>query len=140
MRVTIDIPGIVQYTLLGWTIPDDEMEVIGHSRIAYLSDKDPGHIFMPAALWHDAAYSAGASIQFGKDAWPRFRVDAHFLQMMLDIARADYELQKQACTLYLAVCKFATGMYEGPLARLSHSRKASKPSCLLHAPYVPFAS
>lgn len=143
MKVTVDIPGVIQYLLLGWETPDDDMVVIGHSRVAYLSEKDPGHVFLPAAVWHDACYTAGASIQEGEDRWPRWKVDAYFLKLMFDIAEDDLELQKEACTLYLAVCMYAGGMYEGPGPTARRSlpfRMDLAKSSLLHDPHVPHGS
>lgn len=149
MKVTVDIPGVIQYLLLGWEAPDDDMVVIGHSRVAYLSDKDPGHVFLPAAIWHDACYAAGASIQTGPDSWPRWRVDAHFQKLMLDIAKDDLELQKEACTLYLAVCMFAGGMYKMELSDGVRARWMLVPceggrilnsASLMHNPVVPDGS
>lgn len=152
MKVTIDVPGLIQYLLLGWDVPDDDMTVIGHSRVAYLSEQDPGHALLPAARWHDAAYTAGASIQCGPDAWPRWKVDAHFLKMMLDIAQDNLELQKEACTLFVAVCMYGARMYEGPARRWSEAVLSDvrarlvtiplqdgtnlNPASLWHDPYV----
>lgn len=112
MEVTLNVGGVLEYLLLHWRPSgDDAATVIGDSRVAYLSAKDPGHVFLPAALWHDAAYSTGASIQ---KEWPRWRVDAHFLDMMLQIAVGDLELEREAVSLYLAVRMYGANLYEGP--------------------------
>lgn len=113
MEVTINVGGFAQYLLGLGLSGDDSATVIGDSRIAYLSEKDPGHVFLPAAIWHDAAYAAGASIQ-GLDGMTRWQVDQEFLNKMLDIARRNYELQLQACELYLLVRKYGVGLWEGP--------------------------
>ena len=111
MRVTIDVPNFIISILLGWSPPgDDDAQVIGDSRVAYLSKKDPGHIFIPAAIWHDAAYTKGASIQ---EEWSRYEVDLEFLKKMLEIAKDDLSLTKEALYLYLIVRTFGEGLWEG---------------------------
>ena len=111
MEATINIGGLIKYILLGWRPSgDDEAMVIGDSRVAYLASRDPGHIFIPAALWHDAAYRKGASIQ---EEWPRWRVDEEFLHKMLFIAEGNVGLEKEALTLYLIVREFGQSLFEG---------------------------
>lgn len=113
MEVTINVGGFALY-LLGLSLEgDDFATVIGDSRIAYLSEKDPGHVFLPAAIWHDAAYAKGASIQ-GPDGMARWQVDQEFLNKMLNIAKRDYKLQLEACELYLLVRRYGAGLWEGP--------------------------
>ena len=111
MKVVIDVPGAILYLLLNLQpLDDDEAEVIGLSRVAYLSAKDPAHVLLPAARWHDAAYKKGASIQ---QEWSRHAVDSRFLRMMLDIAGDDYACTCDAVALYLAVRKFGERVWEG---------------------------
>jgi len=111
MEVTLEIGGLLDF-LLGFNPKGDDLgTVIGDSRVAYLSKKDKGHVFLPAAIWHDAAYTKGASIQ---ETWPRWKVDLEFLKKMLDIAQDDYGLTKEALSLYLAVRKYGAHLYEGP--------------------------
>lgn len=120
MIITVDTGGLLQYLLLG-EIPggDDDRLLIGISRVAYLSKKDPGHVFIDAARWHDAAYQSGASIQ---QEWPRWKVDKHFLDMMIDIVHFDIynfsaekrdELETEALTLFRIVRKYGGAAYEG---------------------------
>jgi len=120
MLVTIDTGGLIQFLLLG-DIPggDDDRVAIGISRVAYLSEKDPGHIFLDAARWHDAAYTNGASIQ---KEWPRWKVDVEFLDKMLAEVHSDLyiysaaeklALEKEAMTLFLVVRKYGGAAWEG---------------------------
>jgi len=111
MLITVDLAGVIEY-LLDWdtAVADDDIVVIGLSRVAYLSSKDPAHAFLPAAVWHDAAYTSGASIQ---QEWPRWKVDQEFLKKMLDISAGDYDLEKEALTLYLVVRKYGSKVWEG---------------------------
>lgn len=111
MEVTVNVGNVLSFLILGWTPKaDDDVTVIGHSRFAYLSAKDPGHVFLEAARWHDAAYTTAAAIQ---KEWPRWRVDAHFLGMMLDISKGHSELTKEALTLYLTVRLWGDSLWEG---------------------------
>ncbi|WZO97299.1 hypothetical protein EP7_004324 [Isosphaeraceae bacterium EP7] len=120
MKVTVDLGGMVEFLLLG-EVPggDDEANVIGLSTVAYLSAKDPGHVLLPAAIWHDAAYRSGASIQ---SEWPQWMVDREFLDKMLAIANSPtlhitpeqrYDLEREALALYLLVRKWGRNAYEG---------------------------
>ena len=120
MNINVDVNGIISLLLLG-KIPggDDDRTVIGISRVAYLTNKDPGHIFLDAARWHDAAYTSGASIQ---KEWPRWKVDEEFLKKMIDIAHADiydysederFALEKEAVALFLVVRRYGGAAWEG---------------------------
>lgn len=113
MKVTLDIGGVIEYLLLGWTpISEDEAVFIGDSRVAYLSEKDPSHVFIIAAKWHDAAYTKGQSIQ---DEWPRWKVDQEFLKKMLNLASGNYELERDALILYLAVRLYGARKWAGTI-------------------------
>lgn len=109
MEVVLNIGGLLEYLLLG-DLPDDQAVVIGHSRVAYLSKRDPGHVFLGPAMWHDACYGEGSGAQ---DAWSRAQVDRMFLEKMLIIADGDYRLEKEAVVLYLLVRKHAAPLWEG---------------------------
>lgn len=112
MDVTINIGGLLEYLLIGAdNIPDDDAEVIGISRVAYLTKKDPGHVFIGPARWHDAAYVKGSQAQL--EGWRQWEVDLQFLKDMLQIAGNDYELRKEAAILYLAVAKYGSKAWEG---------------------------
>lgn len=111
MEVTLNIGWLLNALLLNnYPQGEDPAEVIGDSRVAYIDKNAKLAMFLPAARWHDAAYSRGASIQL---AWSRWQVDAHFLKMMLDIAKGDLELERDALMLYLLVRKYATNYWEG---------------------------
>jgi hypothetical protein len=120
MKVTVNVGGLIQFLLLG-EVPggDDKANVIGLSTVAYLSAKDPAHVLLPAAEWHDGAYLKGSSIQA---TWPRWKVDLHFYNMMVEIchwptlSKTPEErllLEKEAWTLYLWVREYGQAAWEG---------------------------
>ena len=114
MQVTVDIGGLLEFLLIGTDhLPDDDATVIGHSRVAYLAKQDPGHVFIGPAAWHDAVYQNRSQAQL--EGWRQWEADLQFLKSMLQIAGHDYELRKQAVILYLAVAKYARGMWEGEI-------------------------
>jgi hypothetical protein len=111
MEVTLNIGWLLNALLLNnYPQGEDAAEVIGDSRVAYVGRNSGLAVFLGAARWHDAAYGKGASIQ---SAWSRWQVDAHFLKMMLDIAKGDVDLERDALMLYLLVRKYAAPYWEG---------------------------
>ena len=115
VEVTINLGGLVETIVLGRThIGDDDVTVIGHSRVAYLARKDPGHIFLHAAAFHDSCYEAGSPAQ---QQWPRSRVDSMFLCAMLVYAAGNYELEREAVTLYLIVRMYGSRFWDNPETR-----------------------
>ncbi len=123
MLIEVDPAGLIA-TLLGLSVSEDDAVVIGHSRIAWLSQNDPAHMFIDDAKWHDAAYLDGASIQ-GPQGMSRWQVDLEFLNKMLTRAGNEYssgrlsksqhqELETVAVELFLIVRKYCDKFYEGP--------------------------
>lgn len=111
MKVSFNVPEFIIELATGFEgIGDDDALEIGHSRVAYVAHDDSAYAFLPAAEWHDAAYTKGASIQ---SEWPRWKVDAEFLRKMLNIAGADLKLIKKALYLYLIVREFGGKLWEG---------------------------
>lgn len=74
--------------------------------VAFLAEKDPGHVFLPAAAWHDAAYAPGSEVQ---KEWPRWKADREFNLLCLDISQGVIPLEEEAHTLHLYVRKFYHG-------------------------------
>jgi len=110
MLATVNVGNLLEEILLGWSpAGDDPAIVIGDSRVAYLFQKDPGDIFIEAAAWHDAAYTAGSSAQKEMHRW---EVDKHLLEMMLAIAHSDRELIKEALTLYMFVRVYGSAWWD----------------------------
>lgn len=111
MEVTFNVPGVIYYMVLGWHPPADQAIVIGLSTVAYLSEKDPGHIFLPAARKHDAFYSDPEA----QKEFSRWRADQELLFDCLTIAKEDVSLATEAVTLYLFVRKMYSGKaWSGP--------------------------
>jgi len=119
MQVTVDIGGMIEFLLLG-EVPggDDEASVIGISTVAYIAKKDPAHVFLPAAIWHDAAYVKGSSAQ---STMMRHEVDVEFFKKCIDIANSPtlnitqterFELEKEAVALFLMVRKYGDAAWE----------------------------
>ena len=122
MQVTIDLPGFFLYLVTGWEPPDDPGTVIGLGMVAYLSEKDPAHIFIHPALWHDAAYMNGSEVQaeqnhWGEYTWPRWKADKKLLDDCLHLAENDIELIKEALTLYLVAREWGEKAWENVATR-----------------------
>lgn len=116
MEIVLNVGGLTEFLLFGF-VPggDDVATVIGISTVAYLSEKDPAHIFLPAAEWHDAAYVAGSSAQ---KTMMRHQVDVEFFKKCIDIANhPDHHdnreaLEKEAIELFLAVRDYGSSAWE----------------------------
>ena len=127
--VTVNIGFELAALLLGFDIPEDDKVVIGHSMVAFISKKDSSYeVFLPAAVWHDAATTKGASIQ---ETWPWWKVTDEFHKKMMDLARQEvenrtglsnterislfYELRMKAFYLAMLAEKYGAPLYEGRL-------------------------
>lgn len=128
LQVTIPIPNLILNLLLGLPIPEDRRVVIGHSMLAVLAETDPGSVFLPDAVWHDAATTAGASIQ---KEWPWWKVTDEFHKKMRNTALWEaqnrpgltyeervellYDLRTRANYLAMLSEKWGRELYEGKL-------------------------
>lgn len=122
MLIVLNVPGAFEWLVLGLAPPDDPKELIGLGMVAYLSEKDPAHIFIHAAAWHDVAYTANSDVQLEKDThgnftWPRYRVDKKLLMDCLELAGDDLGLQKEAVTLYVMVREWGGRVWENEITR-----------------------
>lgn len=101
VKVTINLPNVLRFWLLGWKPPEDTLDVVGHSALAYLDYQDPAfQVFKPAMLWHDAVTKEG------KSTLSPLRQDIHFLKACLELSNDNYELEEKACWLFLVIRKF----------------------------------
>lgn len=128
LKVTLDINHRIVYLLLGVKLPDDLQTVIGLGAVAYLSAADPASVFLPAAVWHDAATKEGASIQ---ETWPLWKVSDEFEKKMKSIILWEaenrpglseqereeliYDLRLRAFELILIVDRYRKSYYEGKM-------------------------
>lgn len=113
---------------MGMEIPEDDKVVIGHSMVAYISNRDPSSIFLADAKWHDAATTSGSSIQ---KEWPWWKVNDEFHRKMNNRAIWEaenrpnlseeervallYDLRLRAFELTILAEKYGKKLYEGKL-------------------------
>lgn len=109
MEVTINVPTFLLYLLVGIKpIGEDQKEVIGDSRLAYLGE---GHPFTQAARWHDQMYLKDYRKQ-KLQGMTRFQVDEQFLKAMLAYTFGKEELVREAIVLFLFVRQYGGAWFE----------------------------
>lgn len=109
LEITVNVPNFLLYLLTGVTpIGEDQKDVIGDSRLAYLGENHP---FVTAATWHDAVYKREKRAEL-VDSFTRFDLDLHFLNAMLSYCHGDEGLTKQAVMLFLFVRQYGEPWFE----------------------------